>query len=70
MEPVVATGGNRSQIGRAENRLREAKTVAVCCDQLPEAAHGEEGVYGSSPSEGLHKSPANAHIALSTMAKF
>jgi len=55
---------------RPKTGLDRRKTVGVCCDQLPEAAHGEEGVYGSSPSEGLHKSPANAHIALSTMAKF
>jgi hypothetical protein len=36
--PVVATGGNRSQIG-------------------PAAAHGKEGVDGSSPSEGSAKAP-------------
>src|SRR5919198_2018013 len=47
MEPlwrsVVATRGNRSQIASARNRHNQAKTVAVGCDRLPEAAHGKEG---------------------------
>ena len=41
MEPVVATGGNRSQTGPAQKRRKQAKTVAVGCDQLPPAAHGK-----------------------------
>jgi len=53
--PAVATGGNRSQMGRRRKRLRQAKTVAVGCDRLPGEAHGKEGVDGSSPSEGLRK---------------
>jgi hypothetical protein len=32
---------------------KQAKTVAVGCDQLPFGAHGKEGVDGSSPSEGF-----------------
>jgi hypothetical protein len=32
---------------------RQAKTVDVDCDRLREEAHGEEGVDGSSPSDGL-----------------
>jgi hypothetical protein len=43
MEPVVATGGNRSQIELTDNQLRRAKTVAVGCDRLPETFHGKEG---------------------------
>jgi hypothetical protein len=35
--PAVATGGNRWQMRRPPKRLRQAKTVAVACDQLPEA---------------------------------
>jgi hypothetical protein len=31
-----------------------------------ESLHGKEGVDGSSPSEGLHKSPANAGAKLTT----
>jgi hypothetical protein len=41
--PVVATGGNRSQILRSNRRQKQAKTVAVGCDQLPNGAHGKEG---------------------------
>jgi hypothetical protein len=40
--PVVATGGNRSQIGPVEKPQKQAKTVAVRCDRLPEGAHGKE----------------------------
>jgi hypothetical protein len=56
--PVVATGGNRSQIARPRKRLNQAKTVAAGCEQLPFEAHGKEGVDGSSPSEGFVKVPA------------
>jgi hypothetical protein len=51
--PVVATGGNGSQIPRPPERPKQAKTIAVGCDQLPQAAHGKEAVPGSSPGEGL-----------------
>ena len=53
--PVVATVGNRWQITQARERRNQAKTVAAGCDQLPFAAHGKEGVDGSSPSEGSAK---------------
>ncbi len=49
---------------------QQAKTVAVGCDQLPRAAHDKEGVDGSSPSEGLHASPANGPMVLPAMARF
>ena len=49
--PVVATGSNHSQIASPQNRHKQAKIVAVGCDQLPRRAHGKEGVDGSSPSE-------------------
>jgi hypothetical protein len=51
--PAVATGSNRWQMGGRPERLKQAKTVAVGCDRLPEPFHGKEGVDGSSPSEGL-----------------
>jgi hypothetical protein len=51
--PAVATNGNRWQMGGCRERLRQAKTVAGGCDQLPLRAHGKEGVDGSSPSEGF-----------------
>jgi hypothetical protein len=55
-------GGNRWQMERPRKRLKKAKTVAVGCDQLPEAFHGKEGDDGSSPSEGLKKSPLQTGI--------
>ena len=66
--PAVATGGNRWQIERPRKRLKQAKTVADGCDQLPGPQNGKEGVDGSSPSEGLHKSPANRAIVLPATA--
>ena len=56
----VANGGTRK-------RLKQAKTVAVGCDQLPIGAHGKEGVDGSSPSEGSsqRKIPGNRGFMLS-----
>ena len=53
--PVVATGGNRSQIQRPQEPQKQPKTVAMRCDQLLFGAHGKEGVDGSSPSEGSAK---------------
>jgi hypothetical protein len=46
----VATDGKSSFERKPQKR---AKTVAVGCERLPRAAHGKEGVDGSSPSEGL-----------------
>jgi hypothetical protein len=46
----VAIGG---KCDAPAKRLRQAKTVAAACDQLPEPFHGKEGVCGSSPQEGL-----------------
>jgi hypothetical protein len=57
--PAVATRGNRWQMGRPQERLKQEKTVAVGCDGLPETFHGKEGVDGSSPSEGSVKVPQN-----------
>jgi hypothetical protein len=57
--PVVATGGNPSQIGPPRNPQTYAKPVAGGCDLLPESFHGKEGVDGSSPSEGSAKAPHN-----------
>jgi hypothetical protein len=51
--PAGATDGNRWQMERPRKRLKQAKTVAVGCDRLPQPFHGKEGVDGSSPSEGL-----------------
>ena len=53
--PAVATRGNRWQMGRPQERLTQAKTVAADCDRLRETFHGKEGVCGSSPQEGFKK---------------
>ena len=43
----------------------QSRADADCGDHL----HGKEGVDGSSPSEGLHKSLANRHFVLPVMAR-
>jgi hypothetical protein len=48
MEPVVATGGNRSQIGRARNWLKQAEIVAVGCNQLRPGLDGKGRVDATS----------------------
>jgi hypothetical protein len=55
--PVVANGGNRRQIEESRKPQKRAKTVATGCHPLPEKFHGNEGVDGSSPSEGSAKAP-------------
>jgi hypothetical protein len=63
MEP---RGCNRWQSAASRlsaGRPKQAKTVAVDCDQLPKRAHGKEEV-DSSPSKGL-KRPANRDFVLS-----
>jgi hypothetical protein len=46
--PVVATGGNPSQIATPQKPQKYAKTVAVRCDWLPFAAHGKGRVDATS----------------------
>ena len=58
--PAVATGGNRWQIEQPRKRLKQAKPVAVGCDESPGHENGKEGVDGSSPSEGSAKAPQSA----------
>ena len=69
MEPLWslagAISGNRWQMQRPRERLKQAKTVAVGCDRLPFGAHGKEGVDGSSPSEGSAKVQHVAAFAFS-----
>ena len=57
-----ATGGNWWQIGRPRKRQKQAKTVAVGFDQLPQNLDGKEGVDGSSPSEGFDEVPVSEQI--------
>jgi hypothetical protein len=39
--PVVASGGNPSQIAHPRNPRDHAKAVAVSCDPLPKEAHAD-----------------------------
>src|ERR671934_1736046 len=55
--PAVATSRNRWQMGGRRERLRQAKTVAVGCDQLPKKFHGKERV--------CHRLPPVAEVPLS-----
>jgi hypothetical protein len=57
--PVVATGGNQSQVGPARERRKQAKFVATGCHRLPEMFHGKEGGRRFESVRGLYKSAAN-----------
>ena len=46
--PVVAASRNRWQMGGRRERLRQAKTLAVGCDELPESFHGKGRVDSTS----------------------
>jgi hypothetical protein len=48
MGPVVATGGNRSQVPLPQEPQKHAKTVAVGCDQLPKG-WSRRGAVGPVP---------------------
>ena len=60
--PAGATSGNRWQMPTPRKRDKQAKTVAVGCDQLPPNLDGKEGVDGSSPSEGFTKGQQMAFL--------
>ena len=47
--PVVATAGKRTQIELPQIPQKQAKTVAVSCDRLPEGAHGKDDVCHRLP---------------------
>jgi hypothetical protein len=53
-----ATSGNQSQIEGPRKRLKQADSQPVATHGNRFAAHGKEGVDGSSPSEGSSKSAA------------
>jgi hypothetical protein len=50
----MANGAAAKPAQKGGKRCRELPGLAT-------EAHGKEGVDGSSPSEGLHKKPANKH---------
>src|SRR5438093_9150091 len=47
--PVVATGGTQWQIRSARNPPKQAESVAVGCERLPEKFHGKQGVCRGLP---------------------
>src|ERR1700731_1271335 len=53
--PAGATGGNRWQMGRPRKPLKQADPQPVATHGNRFAAHGKEGVNGSSPLEGFAK---------------
>ena len=57
MEPGVATARKSDAPRVIGTPLNHAQTVANACLHLRRGAHGKEGVNGSSPSEGLQKTP-------------
>src|SRR5713101_8473972 len=63
--PAGATGGNRWQMAHPRKQLKQADRQPVATHGNRFAAHGKEGVSGSSPEEGSHRSPANAGLLLS-----
>jgi hypothetical protein len=68
--PGVATDGNQRQIDKTRKAQKQGKSVATGCHRLPETFHGKEGVSGSSPEEGSHKSPANGAFAFPIAVHF
>jgi hypothetical protein len=55
--PAGATGGNRWQMEGPRKPLKQADPQPVATHGNRFAAHGKEGVDGSSPSEGSAKGP-------------
>jgi hypothetical protein len=66
--PAGATGGNRWQIEHPQKPLKQADPQPVAPQGNRLAAHGKEGVDGSSPVEGLKEAPANVSHSLSCWA--
>jgi hypothetical protein len=66
--PVVATGGERLQMARAGTGQKQAKTVAVGCNQLPPGPHGKEGADGSSRSAGCVNKAVSAASSIAGRA--
>src|SRR6184192_3935684 len=65
--PVVANGGNRRQIEESRKPQKQAKTVAVGCDPLPEKFHGKQGVCGGLPPVAGGPLPAREGVDLNSL---
>src|SRR2546423_582633 len=61
--PVVANGGNRRQIEESRKPQKQAKTVAVGCDPLPETFHGKGGGRRFESVRGLCKAAGAQELA-------
>jgi hypothetical protein len=57
-----ATGGNRSQMGHPQKRLKQADRQPVATHGNGSGAHGKEGVNGSSPLEGSDEKPLSQRL--------
>jgi hypothetical protein len=64
-EPVAIGGKSDGPQDGSDKR----KPLPMGCDRLPESFHGKEGVYGSSPSEGLGDRIARAGTASAYRAR-
>src|SRR5436309_15662288 len=60
--PVVATGGTQWQIRSARNPPKQAESVAVGCDRLPEKFHGKQGVCRGLPPVARGPLPAKEGV--------
>src|SRR5713101_1443527 len=66
--PAGATSGNRWQMGHVRKPLKQADPQPVATQGNRFAAHGKEGVDGSSPSEGFEEIPANQPLLTELVA--
>jgi hypothetical protein len=66
--PAGATGGNQSQMERPRKRLKQGDRQPLATHGNRFAAHGKEGVDGSSPSEGFTKGQQMAFFVASVVA--
>src|SRR5437016_12139751 len=62
--PVVATGGNRRQIGEPRKPQKQGKSVATGCDRLPATFHGKQGVCRRLPPVAGGPLPAKERVDL------
>jgi hypothetical protein len=70
LEHARARAGTGDTLNRPDlQRKRDRECPAVYADTASELPC-KEGVDGSSPSVGLHKSPTNRHMTLPAMARF
>jgi hypothetical protein len=70
MEPSGRNQWQPAAMLTPRKQLKQAKTVATGCDQLPLNLDGKEGVDGSSPSEGFDKNPANMPYSVAWSGEF